>query len=70
TEMNRCGEVALARMVEIEQHRQHIMQGLLDYEMRKEQREMDESSKEDTANSFGSRDGPQDGVAKADENQA
>ncbi|KAG3037192.1 hypothetical protein PC121_g24119 [Phytophthora cactorum] len=56
-------------MVEIEQHRQHIMQGLLDYEMRKEQREMDENSREVTANSFGSR-GPQDGVAKADENQA
>ncbi|KAG2779070.1 hypothetical protein Pcac1_g10530 [Phytophthora cactorum] len=70
TEMHRCEEVALARMVEIEEHRQHIMQGLLEYEMRKEQREMDESSKEDTANSFGSRDGPQDGVAKADENQA
>ncbi|KAF1793559.1 hypothetical protein GQ600_19109 [Phytophthora cactorum] len=63
TEMNRCGEVALARMVEIEQHRQHIMQGLLDYEMRKEQREMDENSREVTANSSGSR-GPQDGAPR------
>ncbi|CEG48303.1 uncharacterized protein PHALS_06132 [Plasmopara halstedii] len=38
TEIRRCEEVALARMVEIEEHRQQIMQGLLEYAKRKEQR--------------------------------
>lgn len=36
TEMHRCEEVALARMVEIEEHRLQIMQGLLEYSKRKE----------------------------------
>ncbi|KAE9031784.1 hypothetical protein PR003_g9654 [Phytophthora rubi] len=42
TEMRRREEMALTRMVEIEEHRQQIMQGLLEYAKRKEQREMDE----------------------------
>ncbi|KAG1699712.1 hypothetical protein DVH05_012604 [Phytophthora capsici] len=46
TEMRRNRDVAMARMAEIEEHRQQIMQGLLEYEKRKEQREIDEESKE------------------------
>ncbi|GMF57628.1 unnamed protein product [Phytophthora fragariaefolia] len=42
TEMRRCEQLALTRMVEIEEHRQLIMQGLLEYAKRKEQWEMDE----------------------------
>ncbi|POM74415.1 Hypothetical protein PHPALM_8636 [Phytophthora palmivora] len=38
TKMRRCEEVAMTRLVEIEEHRQQIMQGLLEYEQRKEQR--------------------------------
>ncbi|KAI9996052.1 hypothetical protein PInf_013230 [Phytophthora infestans] len=70
TEMRRNEEVALARMVEIEKHRQHIMQGLLEYEMRKEQRELNESSKRCTASSHGSLDSPKDRDANADGKQA
>ncbi|ETP41948.1 hypothetical protein F442_11110 [Phytophthora nicotianae P10297] len=69
TEMRRNEEVALARMVEIEEHRQHIMQGLLEYEMRKEQREKDESSKECTATLSGSHGSQKDSGAKVDERQ-
>ncbi|ETL90633.1 hypothetical protein L917_10722 [Phytophthora nicotianae] len=69
TEMRRNEEVALARMVEIEEHRQHIMQGLLEYEMRKEQREKDESSKECTATLSSSHGSQKDSGAKVDERQ-
>ncbi|ETL90636.1 hypothetical protein, variant 1 [Phytophthora nicotianae] len=60
TEMRRNEEVALARMVEIEEHRQRIMEGLLEYEMRKEQWGKDESSEECTDNSSSLRDSMQD----------
>jgi chromatin segregation and condensation protein Rec8/ScpA/Scc1 (kleisin family) len=40
TEMQRCEQVALTRMAEIEEHRQQIMQGLLEYAQRKEKREL------------------------------
>ncbi|KAG6623306.1 uncharacterized protein IUM83_06300 [Phytophthora cinnamomi] len=43
TEMRRREEVALTRMVEIKEYRQQIMQGLLEYAKRKEQREVDEA---------------------------
>eukprot|EP00644_Phytophthora_capsici_P005935 jgi/Phyca11/531832/estExt2_fgenesh1_pg.C_PHYCAscaffold_20218 len=46
TEMRRNRDVAMARMAEIEEHRQQIMQGLLEYEKRKEQREIDKENKE------------------------
>ncbi|KAK1948547.1 hypothetical protein P3T76_000836 [Phytophthora citrophthora] len=46
TEMRRSQDKAMARMAEIEEHRQQIMQGLLEYEKRKEIREMEEETKE------------------------
>ncbi|GMF09845.1 unnamed protein product [Phytophthora lilii] len=69
TEMRRCEEVALTRMVEIEEHRQQIMQGLQEYAKRKEKREMDEGSKEGAQSASDSRDSsppPQDTDSKAD----
>ena len=39
TEMRRREKVALERMKEIEEHRLEIMQGLVEYEKRKEKRE-------------------------------
>lgn len=57
--MRRREEVALTRMVEIEEHRQQIMLGLLEYAKRKEQREMDgEGSKEGAGSAPDARDSP------------
>uniref|UniRef100_H3HCA7 TAFII28-like protein domain-containing protein n=1 Tax=Phytophthora ramorum TaxID=164328 RepID=H3HCA7_PHYRM len=44
TEMRRCEEVAMTRMVEIEEHRQQIMLGLLEYTKRKEKRGNDDGN--------------------------
>ncbi|KAG7391814.1 hypothetical protein PHYPSEUDO_003434 [Phytophthora pseudosyringae] len=46
TEIRRCEKLALTRMVEIEEHRQQVMQGILEYSKRTEQQEMNKSSKE------------------------
>ncbi|KAL3673949.1 hypothetical protein V7S43_001635 [Phytophthora oleae] len=69
TEMRRSQDVAMARMAEIEEHRQQIMQGLLEYEKRKEKQEMDEESKEGASGAFESRvssSPPQDDDSKVD----
>ncbi|KAI9906619.1 hypothetical protein PsorP6_004634 [Peronosclerospora sorghi] len=45
SEMKRCEEMALARMMEIEEHRLQILHGLAEYAKRKAERETDEEEK-------------------------
>ncbi|RQM16370.1 hypothetical protein DD237_003811 [Peronospora effusa] len=49
TEIGRVEETALARIMEIEEHRLQIMQGLLEYAKRKEEWKHDQEGKKDSA---------------------
>ncbi|CAI5747216.1 unnamed protein product [Peronospora destructor] len=64
TEMGRFEETALARITEIQEHRLQIMQGLLKYAKRKEEREHDEEEKGSASDLLASTSLPPDTNAK------
>ncbi|CAH0514007.1 unnamed protein product [Peronospora belbahrii] len=64
-EMGRYEEAALARIMEIEEHRLEVMQGLLEYAKRKQKRKNNNNNKEEEENKDGAFDlMPRDSSAK------